>query len=209
VEIARKHAKSGFRILKIKGGLDPEEDVNRIKSISRALPRMVLRLDADGGYTVQQALDVTNALEGKLEMLEQPTGTEDLEGLFEITKHSSVPVLADQSVMGPASALDLAAKKSAHGLSIKIATCGGLRCARQIDAIVRAAKLTTMVGCVLEPALLIAAGLNFALSSPSVGYADLDGHFNLVGDPTIPGFRLDEGWLIATDMPGLGCTVNL
>jgi L-alanine-DL-glutamate epimerase-like enolase superfamily enzyme len=66
-----------------------------------------------------------------------------------------------------------------------------------------------MVGCVNEPALLIAAGLSFALSSPSVQYGDLDGHFDLVGDPTLPGFLFQEGWLIATEMPGLGCTVEL
>jgi hypothetical protein len=47
------------------------------------------------------------------------------------------------------------------------------------------------------------------LSSPNVRYGDLDGHFDLIGDPTVPGFRFEEGWLIATDMPGLGCTVEL
>ena len=53
------------------------------------------------------------------------------------------------------------------------------------------------------------AGLSFALSSPNVRYGDLDGHFDLIGDPSVPGFLLQEGWLIATDSPGLGCTVDL
>jgi hypothetical protein len=66
-----------------------------------------------------------------------------------------------------------------------------------------------MVGCVHEPALLIAAGLGLALSSSNVRYGDLDGCFDLASDPTIPGFRLEEGWLIAQDVPGLGCTVDL
>jgi L-alanine-DL-glutamate epimerase-like enolase superfamily enzyme len=78
-----------------------------------------------------------------------------------------------------------------------------------VDAIARAARMATMVGCVNEPALLIAAGLGFALSSPNVRYADLDGHFDLVGDPTLPAFRFEEGWLVAADVPGLGCTVEL
>jgi L-alanine-DL-glutamate epimerase-like enolase superfamily enzyme len=42
-----------------------------------------------------------------------------------------------------------------------------------------------------------------------VAYGDLDGHFDLVDDPTVPGFRFEEGWLIATDTPGLGCRVEL
>jgi L-alanine-DL-glutamate epimerase-like enolase superfamily enzyme len=69
--------------------------------------------------------------------------------------------------------------------------------------------MATMVSCVNQPALLTAAGLAFALSSPNVAYGDLDGHFDLIDDPTVPGFRLEEGWLIATDVPGLGCTVDL
>jgi L-alanine-DL-glutamate epimerase-like enolase superfamily enzyme len=69
--------------------------------------------------------------------------------------------------------------------------------------------MSTMVSCVNEPALLTAAGLCFALSSPNVQYGDLDGHFDLVGDPTVSGFLLQEGWLVATDSPGLGCTVDL
>jgi L-alanine-DL-glutamate epimerase-like enolase superfamily enzyme len=84
-----------------------------------------------------------------------------------------------------------------------------LRCARQIDAIARSARLATMVGCINEPALLVAAGLGFALSSPNVRYGDLDGHLDLVGDPSRPRFLLQDGYLVATDVPGLGCTVSL
>jgi L-alanine-DL-glutamate epimerase-like enolase superfamily enzyme len=209
VELARSRARQGFRILKIKGGEDPEEDVRRVRAVCDALPGFTLRLDADEGYTIQEALDVARALEGRLEMLEQPTPADDLEGLSEVTKRSSVPVLADQSVTGPASALELAARRAADGLSLKLTTCGGLRCARQADSIARAAGMATMVSCVNEPALLTAAGMSFALSSPNVSYGDLDGHLDLVDDPTIPGFLIQEGWLIATEAPGLGCTVSL
>jgi L-alanine-DL-glutamate epimerase-like enolase superfamily enzyme len=209
VEMARERARQGFRILKIKGGLDPEEDVRRIQAVHRALRRLTLRLDADQGYTLQQAVDVARALEGKLEMLEQPTPADDLDALRQVTELSPLPILADEAVSGPPSALEIATRRAADGLSVKLVTCGGLRCARTIDAIARAARMTTMVGCVNEPALLIAAGLSFALSSPSVQYGDLDGHFDLVGDPTLPGFRFEEGWLIASEVPGLGCTVEL
>jgi L-alanine-DL-glutamate epimerase-like enolase superfamily enzyme len=209
VEAARNRAARGFRILKLKGGLDPDEDVRRVLAVRDALPNLTLRLDADEGYGIQQALDVARRLEGILEMLEQPTPAGDFQALREVTLHSPIPILADESVTGPASALELAGRRCAHGLSIKLATCGGLHCARQVDAIARAAGIATMVGCLNEPALLIAAGLGLALSSPNVRYGDLDGHFDLIGDPTTPGFRFEDGWLIASDVPGLGCTVDL
>jgi L-alanine-DL-glutamate epimerase-like enolase superfamily enzyme len=233
VALARERAGQGFRMLKIKGGQDPKEDVERVRAVYDAVgwvgregsgmpssphPSLastqpavpfVLRLDAEGGYTVQQALDVARALEGMLEMLEQPTPADDLAALRQVTESSPVPILADESLAGPSSALEIASQRAAHGLSVKLATCGGLHCARQVDVIARVAHMATMVGCVHEPALLTAAGLGLALSSPNVRYCDLDGHMDLLGDPSVPAFRLQEGWLIASDVPGIGCTVEL
>jgi L-alanine-DL-glutamate epimerase-like enolase superfamily enzyme len=209
VELARQRAALGFQILKIKGGLDPQQDVQRVKAIHRALPHHRLRLDADGGYSQRDALEVASALQDHLEMLEQPTPAGDLAALRQVTQLSPLPILADQSLIGPASALELAAERAANGLSLKLASCGGLRCARQIDTIARVAHLATMVSCFVEPALLIAAGLSFALSSPNVQYGDLDGHLDLLDDPSHACFRLEDGWLVATDVPGLGYTVDL
>ncbi len=209
VELARERCQQGFRILKIKGGLDPHEDVRRVQAVHSALPNLTLRLDADQGYTVEQALDVARALGSQLEMLEQPTPADDLEALKAVTQHSPVPILADESVTEPPSALRLARSRAAHGMRVTLTTCGGLHCARQVDTIARSAHMETMVGCVHEPALLIAAGLSLALSSPNVRYCDLDGHFDLIDDPTCPGFLFEDGWLVATDVPGLGCTVDL
>jgi L-Ala-D/L-Glu epimerase len=204
IETARALDRQGFRMLKIKGGLDPEDDVRRVQAVHRALPHSVLRLDADGGYSVEEALDVARALGDVLEMIEQPTLPYDHAALRQVKELSPVPVLADQSVSDPASALELAAGRMTDGLSVKLATCGGLHCARQVDAIARAARIATMVGCFIEPALLISAGLCLALSSPNVRYADLDGHLNLANDPSHVPFTLEDGWLVASDAPGLG-----
>ena len=206
---AQERAQRGFKRLKVKGGSNPDADVHRIRAITRALPDHVLWLDADGGYTVEQALDVARALKGKIQVLEQPTPPDDLDSLAQVTKHSPVPIYADQSACAPASALSLAAQRSVQGMSVKMATCGGFRGARQMDAIARAARMTTMVSCLIEPSLLIAAGLHYALSSPAVEYVDLDGHLDLAHDPTTPGFELKDGCFMARDTPGLGCIVEL
>jgi L-alanine-DL-glutamate epimerase-like enolase superfamily enzyme len=209
VELAHDRARQGFRILKLKGGVDPQEDVRRVQAVHDALSELILRLDAEQGYSVQQAINVAHALEGKIELLEQPTPADDLDALCEATRHSPVPILADESLRGPRSALEIANRRAAHGMSLKLATCGGLHCGRQVDSIARAAQMATMIGCIHEPALLTAAGLGLALASPNVKYGDFDGHFDLIEDPTQPGFYFEDGYLVARDVPGLGCTVEL
>lgn len=209
VELATQFAERGFRIFKVKGGIDPALDVQRIQAIHRACPEFILRLDADGGYSAQDALEVARALEGILEFLEQPTPADDLQTLREVTQLSPVRILADQSACGAESALKIAAQHAAHGITVKLATCGGIRAAYQVDAIARAARLSTMVSCLIEPALSIAAGVSLALASPNVQYGDLDGHLVLTNDPSQAGFNLQDGWLVASEVPGLGYSVNL
>lgn len=209
VEAAQRYAARGFRMFKVKGGEDPAEDVRRVRALRGVLPNHTLRLDADGGYSVQDALDVARALAGVLETLEQPVAAADLPGLREVTAAAPLPVLADQSLRGPASALELAAGRIASGLSIKLAACGGLRRGQQIDTIARAAHLGTMVSCYIEPALLTGAGLALALSSPNVRYGDLDGSFDLLDDPSVASFRVEDGQLVAGEAVGLGYHVNL
>jgi L-alanine-DL-glutamate epimerase-like enolase superfamily enzyme len=209
VSRAQELARKGFRLLKIKGGIDPDEDVERVQSVHRALPTLTLRLDADGGYSVRSALEVARALRNVLEMLEQPTSFDDLEGLRQVTRQSPIPIIADQSVHGPSSALELASRRCASGLAVKVASCGGLRCSRVVENVARAAQLSVMVGCVVEPALLISAGLALALSSSGVQYADLDGYLDLIDDPSLGGFTLEDGILKANEVPGLGAIVEL
>ena len=210
VDFAKSMARQGYRLLKIKGGEDPDLDVERIKAIHRSLPDITLRLDADGGYNLEQSIDVAGALIGLVEMIEQPTRPDDLESLRQVTRYSSIPILADQSVSSPRNALYLAANHSASGFCIKVAESGGLLGARQINAIARAAGLVTMIGCLIEPMLLISAGLSLALSSPNVKYCDLDGYRDLVNDPTqVDGFQQIDGWLHASEVPGLGCNLSL
>ncbi len=210
VELAAARARFGFRLLKIKGGVDPDQDVQRIKAIHRSLPGLILRLDADGGYSLQETIDVVRALHGLIEMLEQPTPADDYESLRQITRSSTIPILADQSVTTPPTALKIAADHSASGICIKVAESGGLLGARQINAVARAADMVTMISCLVEPKLLISAGLSLALSCPNVKYCDLDGYLDLVNDPTqSAGFQLIDGWLHASEVPGLGCNIRL
>jgi L-alanine-DL-glutamate epimerase-like enolase superfamily enzyme len=186
-----------FRALKLKlGGPD---DLVRLEAV-RAESRAPLRVDANEGWTLEQARELVPVLvELGVELVEQPFPAGDLEsfrGLREL--EARPPVIVDE---GCHDLRDVArASDYADGINIKLAKSGGLREAVRMAHAARALGLGVMVGCMIESQLGIAPAAQIASLAD---WVDLDGHLLLADEP-FAGLELRDGRVLPSHGPGLG-----
>jgi muconate cycloisomerase len=190
------------RALKIKLGNPAgiEADQAMFEAIRQVAPQGVaLRVDANGGWSLQDALTMCRWLAARgVEYVEQPLprGAED--DLPHLHRESPLPIFVDESCFDSRDVVRLADR--VHGVNIKLMKCGGLSEALRMVHTARALGLQVMYGCYSDSSLAITAASQIA---PLADHLDLDSHLNLLDDPFI-GAELHDGKVIPTRAPGLG-----
>ncbi len=182
---AVKYVEQGFQCIKVKIGLDPNEDIERVAEVRRAVGEKVLiRVDANQGYDRSSALKVCRAMERfSLQWIEQPLAHWDIEGLAKLAKVIGTPIALDESVCTVQDAYQVIKAGAADVINIKISKCGGILKSKKIAAIAESAGIPCFLGSCLETGIGTTAGLQFAASC-----SNLDPHIELVGS----GYYIDD-----------------
>ena len=142
------------------------DDVNRVNAVRELIP--TVRVDANGGWTVEQAVAAAAALtaDGPLEYLEQPCGT--VAELAAVRARTDVPVAADESIRKAADPLAVVRAGAADIAVLKVAPLGGVRSLLDIAAQI---DVPVVISSALDSAVGMAAGLVAAAALPSLDHA--------------------------------------
>ena len=155
-----------FEVVKIKvaeKGQTLQDDLDRIHEVRKYYPEARIRLDANGGYDIETALALANAMyeEGvPLEYLEQPVKTiAELAELKLKLKLLNIKIAADESVRKVSDPLAVAQANAADLLVLKAAPLGGINNALRIA---KEAGLPVVVSSALETSVGISMGVHLA-----------------------------------------------
>ncbi|MEO8766058.1 MAG: dipeptide epimerase [Ginsengibacter sp.] len=205
---AKEYKKRGFRILKVKTGLNLEEDIERFTKLRETFGNHFrIRVDANQGYTPSQTIAFFEATKSLgLELIEQPLPVGAEAEMKAFPKDLRTVIACDESLKNDSSAFFLAMEPRACGIfNIKLMKCGGLLGAFEIAAVAKAANIELFWGCYDESIVSISAALHAAFACPSTRYLDLDGSFDLSADVFSGGFSLIDGELSPLNIAGFGC----
>jgi o-succinylbenzoate synthase len=164
--LATEAVGQGMGTVKVKVG--DADDIDRVAQVRNAIgPGIRLRVDANGAWDVDRAVDRLGAL-GRydLELAEQPVAT--LADLARLRRRTDIRLAADECVRSLDDARRLAALQAADVLVVKVQPLGGVRAAL---AVVEAAGIPAIVTSMLETSVGLAAGLALAAALPELPFA--------------------------------------
>jgi L-alanine-DL-glutamate epimerase-like enolase superfamily enzyme len=193
--LAQETVAKGINTIKIKVGGDLREDVNRVEAVRSGAPHLALTLDANQGYTPNEALLCLEALDNRdirPLLLEQPVHKDDYEGLRYVSQHTTVPVAADESATNSASVAKLIHNQSVNVITVKLMKAGIVD-ALDIAALCRANNIQLMIGAMIESRLAISAAAHLVAGLGGFRFVDLDTPMLLTSDPFTGGYTQKGG----------------
>ncbi len=162
-EQAARAAELGFGCVKLKVGVG--DDAGRVAAVRAAIgPEPELRLDANGAWTVEQAVRTIEALApAGLEFVEEPT--HGLEAMRAVRERVAVRVSIDET----AAEHGALGAGVADAVCLKISRCGGISGLIAAATLVRAYGAEVYLASTLDGPLGIAAALHAAAALASRG----------------------------------------
>jgi L-Ala-D/L-Glu epimerase len=199
-KMVQKMQERPWPIYKVKVGVPG--DIDMVAAL-RKNTTAVLRVDANAGWTLEEALvKIPQLKELGVELVEQPLAKDNWEGMKVLYAQSSLPLIADEACVYEADVEKC--HGHFHGINIKLTKCSGITPARRMITRAKELEMKVMVGCMNESSVGTAA---IAQLAPLLNYVDMDGPL-LLAEDVAKGVNFDFGSICYTDLPGLGISIQ-
>ncbi len=202
VEVVNSYLAEGYRRIKLK--IEPGYDVESVRAVRERFPEILLQVDANTAYTLDDASHLAKLDEFELLLIEQPLQEDDVRGHAELARLVRTPICLDETITSSRSAADAIALGACRIVNIKAGRVGGYLEARRVHDVCAENGVPVWCGGMLETGLGRAA--NVALAALP--------NFTLPGDTSASGryyaqditepFVLRDGRLAVPQGPGLG-----
>lgn len=208
IALIQKRVDEGYKRIKLK--IAPGWDVELAKAVREAFPDILLMLDANSAYTLEDADHLKQLDQFNLLMIEQPLSYDDIYEHSKLQPQLKTPICLDESIYSAHDwqiALELGAGKI---LNLKPTRVGGFTESLKIYELCVANNNPLWVGGMLETGIGRAANVAFA-SLPGVTLPSDISATNRYFDPDItePPFELEpDSTIKVPDGPGIGVEVQ-
>jgi len=172
---------SGGNRIKLKIGKSKKGDYELLAAVrARFGDKITLSLDANQGYSVDDALELFNKIHKfDIEYIEQPVPAADLAGLKRLYRESPIPVMADEAVCTLDNLISIIENDVCDRVNLKLMKSGGLFQVNRFIHLCSENNIKCQLGCMIETPIGIAAGVHLGMQNKSVLWTDLDGHLFL------------------------------
>lgn len=161
------------RIFKLKiGKREFRDDVAHVGAICKALgDRASVRVDVNQNWSEAQAkIGMTMLHDVGCDLVEQPIAGDAIAAMARLSKSQPVPLMADEALNGPRSAMRIASAHAACVFALKIAQSGGLFATAQVAAIGAAAGIGLYGGTMLEGGVGTVASAHVFATLPELAW---------------------------------------
>ena len=155
---------SGYPAVKLKvAATDTHSDIERIQTAAAATRgQTLLRLDANGGWSSKEALEVLSAVSGdELDLVEEPT-RDPLEWL-KIVTDTGVQVGADEHLNSPLQIKRILELGSAQTFVLKPSILGGPESTRRLASLAKEHNIRVLISSFLDGPIALRAARDLAL----------------------------------------------
>jgi O-succinylbenzoate synthase len=207
LETVAGYLDQGYRRIKLK--IEPGLDIERVRAVREGCgPDLLLQVDANAAYTLDDADHLARLDEFNLVLIEQPLPEEELLGHAKLARRLTTPICLDESITSAAVAAEAIEMGACGIVNIKPGRVGGYLEARRVHDVCATRGVPVWCGGMLETGIGRAANLALAALPDFTLPGDTSASDRYFHQDITEPFVLENGRLRVPTGPGLGVEVR-